>query len=126
MRGDSAEHHLLGSTAHPRRRVLGRQRHRPYLHRRHAQRRLHPRRDQRHLDYAQRKFAEERYPLSPALRPVREALANDQNLTLGTLSRVRLFFTQPLWIPVVRICAPITAAVLLPQIISSCTQAAFA
>ena len=27
------------------------------------------------IDYAQRKFAEERYPLSPALRPVREALA---------------------------------------------------
>jgi hypothetical protein len=27
------------------------------------------------LDYARRKFAEERWPLSPELRPVREALA---------------------------------------------------
>ena len=27
------------------------------------------------IDYARRKFAEERYPLSPALQPVREALA---------------------------------------------------
>lgn len=26
--------------------------------------------------YAREKFAEERYPLAPALRPVREALAN--------------------------------------------------
>lgn len=27
------------------------------------------------IDYAKRKFAEERWPLAPALRPVREALA---------------------------------------------------
>jgi hypothetical protein len=27
------------------------------------------------LDYAKRKYAEERWPLSPELRPVREALA---------------------------------------------------
>jgi hypothetical protein len=27
------------------------------------------------IDYARRKYAEERYPLAPALRPVREALA---------------------------------------------------
>jgi hypothetical protein len=27
------------------------------------------------LDYARRKYAEERWPLSPELRPVREALA---------------------------------------------------
>ena len=27
------------------------------------------------IDYARRKFSEERYPLDPALKPIREALA---------------------------------------------------
>ena len=35
-----------------------------------------PPRDRHPIAYARRKYAEERYPLSPELRPVREALAN--------------------------------------------------
>ena len=31
------------------------------------------------IDYARQKFAEERYPLAPAPRPVRDALASRRN-----------------------------------------------
>ena len=39
---------------------------------------LSPDENQVLIDYARQRFAEERYPLSPALRPVREALAKLQ------------------------------------------------